>query len=148
MSPKPLSAASERLLRTCCEPIQRVVRRAAELWPNGFVVTCGHRGRAEQEAAKAAGKSNAAFGQSPHNLSPAEGIDVAPLTVDGRIEWSDSLMFAQLAGFIRGVGLMLSPPVELVSGYDWDGDGSTLDTKLKDGPHLETPSWRTRKPTV
>lgn len=56
--------------------LQAVMREAIK--HTDFTVIEGYRGEAEQNKAKAEGKSKAAFGQSPHNFSPAYAVDVMP----------------------------------------------------------------------
>lgn len=51
-----------------------------------FTPYCGYRGEVDQAKAKLDGRSNAAFGQSPHNFRPALACDLVlnPVLIDVR----------------------------------------------------------------
>lgn len=65
------------------ELLARVVPLLEELGGR-FTPYTGFRGKEEQNAARARGKSGAAWGQSPHNFRPALAVDVVlhPARVD------------------------------------------------------------------
>ena len=62
----------------------RVIRRSD--LPNDLTILCGHRGKAEQDAAFKAGASKLKWPKSKHNATPSLAVDVAPL-VDGAVTW-------------------------------------------------------------
>ena len=47
-----------------------------------MTVTCGHRGKEEQEKAFNEGKSKAHFGQSKHNALPSRAVDICPYPIN------------------------------------------------------------------
>lgn len=123
------SQRSETALATLHPDLQRVLRRAILTYD--FMVVCGTRGREAQEEAKAKGNSKASFGQSPHNYSPALAVDVVPypaLYQASLIEFGVMAGHIQAAAHFEGVRL------------DWGGRWRTL----KDYPHFELTSWRSR----
>ena len=91
-----LGRTSQDRLATCHPKIQRVIRRAEKENPEDFSVVCGRRNEPDQEQAFREGKSDAHYGESPHNEDPSEGIDVAPYR-HGRILWDDGPAFVRLA---------------------------------------------------
>jgi peptidoglycan L-alanyl-D-glutamate endopeptidase CwlK len=92
-------------------------------------VSCGYRGEAEQEAAFKAGNSKARFGQSPHNLVPAQAVDFFRLTQSGGASFD--------APFYRDT----IAPIARAAGLTWGGDWKSF----KDMPHVEMPDWRKAK---
>ena len=94
-------------------------------------VICGHRGQAEQEAAYAARKSRARFGQSPHNFEPSRAVDVAPYPID----WNDLDRFQFFGGFVLGVAAAMGVPLRW--GGDWNGNRKLSDNRFNDLPHFE-----------
>lgn len=47
-----------------------------------MTITCGHRGKEEQEKAFNEGKSKAHFGQSKHNSLPSKAVDICPYPIN------------------------------------------------------------------
>jgi hypothetical protein len=88
-------------------------------------VVCGHRTEAEQnEAYNATPKrSNAKWGESPHNSMPSNAIDLVPYPV----VWDDKESFIEFAGFVLGVAAMLNIRLH------WGGHFKNF----FDGPHFE-----------
>lgn len=121
---------SERSRRNLVEAhidLQRVMNEAIR--HVDFVVIEGYRGRDEQEKAKREGKSNASFGESPHNFSPAYAVDVMPYPnafQSTQAEW-DKVGAAILAA-AAGLGVKLT----------WGKNFK----KLVDQPHFELTDWR------
>lgn len=130
-----LGTTSKRRLGQCHPKLQRLLeevdRRLMKRQVMDLTVVCGHRGQAEQDAAKAAGRSTKAWPDSKHNRLPSPAVDVAPYPID----WHDRARFARLAGFIEAVAADLD--IEVRWGGDWDQDGRTADERLIDMPHLE-----------
>lgn len=96
-----------------------------------FTVIQGQRGRKAQEAAKAAGNSNAGFGQSPHNYAPALAVDVIPYPFKDA-DWNDIPKFKAIADVVIAEGKKLG--IEITWGGNWKS--------LKDYPHLELANWK------
>lgn len=106
--------------------LKAVVLKFAE---NGgrFIVIETERGRAAQEKAHNTGHSNAKFGQSPHNFTPALAVDLGPHNYPGTI--AD---YRELA-----LGMFLAAR-ELNIGITWGGNW----VSLKDYPHFELAKWK------
>ncbi len=96
-----------------------------------FSLTCGQRGRAAQEKAKAEGNSNAHFGQSPHNFDPALAIDFIPYPFTNDM-WNDTAKFEAIARHIQQAGVTVGIKC------DWGGDWHSI----KDYPHIEVSNWK------
>ncbi len=99
-------------------------------------VICGYRGETEQNEAKQAGKSNAVFGESPHNFTPALAVDVIPYP----ISWKDTDRMHYFAGQVMGIAQMMG--IEIKWGGDWDRDTHLSDERFHDLPHFELANWR------
>ncbi len=125
---------SEKNLSECHPDIQKVMREVIKHFDCSVI--CGRRGRAAQELAFAAGKSNARYGQSPHNFEPALAVDVVPYPVD----WTDTERMILFAGQVIATARMLG--VDLKWGGDWDRDTHLSDNRFNDFPHFELVGWR------
>lgn len=130
---------SERNIETLDDRLQRVVRLALALSPIDFGIIWGHRGETDQEAAWAAGNSKLRWPESKHNANPSLAFDFAPW-IGNEIPWRDTHAFAVVAGCIFAAARI--EDVEVRWGGDWDMDGRTTDSRLKDWGHFElTDSW-------
>lgn len=117
---------------------------AAELYGQGIEIemTDGWRGKADQEAAKANGASNASFGNSPHNYGAA--FDVAVIQ-NNQLCWPDEK--SPIFWVWRKIG-EAGIRQGLQWGNDWDMNGIPDDTENKkalgpiDRPHFQYPGWR------
>lgn len=91
-------------------------------WDAGYpvIVTEGSRGRKKQEAAKAAGNSNAGFGKSFHNYGMAFDIAFA-----GKDPYGSSHPWQAVGDLGKSMGLR------------WGGDFKSIDDK----PHFETGNY-------
>lgn len=69
--------------------------------------------------------TNARAGQSPHNFHPALAFDIAFITINNKLDWSDHL-FAKFAKIICA-----NPLIE------WGGHFRSL----KDAPHYQLRNW-------
>lgn len=124
-----LSTVSRDRLSTCHPDIIRLVNALTV----PVMVTCGFRGRAEQDAAFNGGQSKAAWPNSYHNQSPSLAVDLAPLTESkvqpGRmvIDWSDTAAFDALAVHVKEKASELGIPIT------WGGDFRSF----KDRPHYQ-----------
>jgi peptidoglycan L-alanyl-D-glutamate endopeptidase CwlK len=123
------SPRSQSALSTIHPDLQRVLKEAIKYVD--FTVLEGHRGKAAQNAAVAAGKSKTPWPQSKHNATPALAVDIAPYPVD----WKDTARFHFLAGFIKGIAAARG--ISLRWGGDWDGDNDLRDQVFIDLPHFE-----------
>ena len=65
-------------LAECDIRLQNLCNRMLARSEFDLTVTCGHRGKEEQEKAFNDGKSKAHFGQSKHNSMPSRAVDIMP----------------------------------------------------------------------
>jgi peptidoglycan L-alanyl-D-glutamate endopeptidase CwlK len=124
-------ATSLARLGTCDARLQEVLSTAIEI--TDFTILCGHRGRLAQNRAFIEGHSKARFGQSKHNTTPSQAVDIAPYPID----WSDTEAFVYLAGIIRAVSHDLGYGNIIRWGGDWDQDERMRDERFRDYPHFE-----------
>jgi hypothetical protein len=124
-------ANSQKHLGTLHPDLQKVMVEAIKHFD--FAITCGHRGKDDQDKAVAEGKSQTKWPTSKHNSLPSRAVDVAPY-VNG-IQWNDIEGFTLLAGIIKGIAVMMG--VNLRIGVDWDGDLLVMEHGFKDRPHIE-----------
>lgn len=94
----------------------------------------GHRTKAEQDAAFAAGKSKLEWPDGKHNVMPSLALDVQTYP---RPELVEDLRREQyyLLGLYVGVGAQMG--IELRTGADWDDDGEVTDNGWDDLFHVE-----------
>ena len=123
------SDASKKRLATCHPDLQKVFNKVIENYD--CTVTCGHRGKEEQDEAVRTGASKLAWPNSKHNSLPSKAIDVVPFPID----WTDTSRFYHFAGFVLAVAQSMG--VKLRWGGDWNGDLKFRDEKFKDLPHFE-----------
>jgi peptidoglycan L-alanyl-D-glutamate endopeptidase CwlK len=142
-----LSTVSKSRLATCHPDLIRLVEAVSADTP--VMVTCGHRNRAEQDAAFNGGQSKAAWPNSYHNQTPALAVDLAPLTPSkaqpGRmvIDWSDLKAFDELGAKVKATAISLGIPIA------WGGDWR----RFVDRPHYQlgpehpaVKAWRESRP--
>ena len=118
-------------LRQCHPDLQEILQEAIKYID--FSVICGHRSKADQDAAYHSGRSTKKFPDSKHNEFPSIAVDVAPY--NGGIDWNDLESFAYLSGIIKGIAM--AKGIKVRTGIDWDDDGQIHDHKLRDFPHIE-----------
>ena len=126
-----LDARAERNLVGVHPDLVKVVRRAAELTPLDFTVTCGPRTLREQKILFAKGASKTMRSRhipgGPLNVSHA--VDLAPM-ISGVVKW-DWPLFHKLTPAMKKAAAELKVPIE------WGGDWKSF----KDGPHWQLP-WK------
>lgn len=110
--------------------LQLVLHEAIQHCPHDISILCGHRDKEDQEDAFDRGLSNAHFGQSAHNFTPALGFDFC-LYPDA--EWDNEDKYKEVWEHIQSIAGSLG--VELVYGGDWS---------FKDWGHIELKHWRER----
>lgn len=123
--------ASKANLSSCHPDLQRLLNEAIK--HVDFSVTCGHRGKADQDAAVIAGNSTVNWPNSKHNSLPSLAADIAPY--HNGIKWDDVEGFTLLSGIIKGIAIMMGIKIRL--GSDWDGDLEVKEHTFKDRPHIE-----------
>lgn len=132
-----LSTTSRMRLDTCHPELRRLVEAVAERAE--ILVVEGHRSKARQDAAVAAGASKTPWPTSKHNALPSRAVDLAPLK-GGTIDWQDAAGFIALGRLVQEVAREQGIAVRW--GGDWDGDGKTRsdgdrDERFVDLPHFE-----------
>ncbi len=115
-----LSANSLLKLDSCHPDLQKLFKAVAETSP--IEVICGHRDKAEQDAAVASGNSREVWPHSRHNDFPALAVDVVPLPLN----WSDTAAFHRLSTVVRNAARDLG--LTVVWGGDW---------RMQDLPHWQ-----------
>jgi len=134
---------SEERIATVHWNLELVLRQALSLTPFDITVTCGRRGREDQERAFADGNSKTQWPDSKHNVADDQGneiagrsdaVDIAPW-INGTINWDDSGSFYVLGGIMLASAELMN--VKIRFGGDWDGDGLTEDQGFKDLCHYE-----------
>ncbi len=124
---------SKANLASCDTRLRQVLEEVVKHFD--CAVTCGRRGKAEQETAFAAEKSKARWGQSPHNRSPSMGVDVFPYPIN----FNDRDRMHLFAGFVLGIAKSMG--VTLRWGGDWDQDTQVNDNDWDDLGHFEIAGW-------
>ena len=127
-----LDFKSSARLATCDDRIQKVVLKALEFFP--LAVTCGHRGKDEQDKLYLEKKTQVLFPHSKHNSYPAMAVDIVP-KIGGYFEWDNREQITYMAGLVMGIAFAMG--VKLRWGGDWSMDGNIKDNKFDDLFHLE-----------
>jgi peptidoglycan LD-endopeptidase CwlK len=128
-----LSELSKKRLAECHPDLQRILNIAIQ--QVDFTVMCGHRGKAEQDAAFASGNSTVRWPNSKHNQVPSLAVDIAPWLPEVKIDWKDTAAFARLVGYIERIAD--EQGVKIRWGGDWNDNFRTRDERLVDMPHIE-----------
>lgn len=130
------SQTSKDKLATCDQRLQDICNEAIRIID--FKVDCGHRDKAGQDAAVAAGTSKKPWPTGNHNSLPSRAVDLLPLAA-GKLDWGDLILFGRLMGVIQAIAH--SKAMRLRFGLDWDGDfrsvGRDPNEKFLDAPHVE-----------
>jgi len=130
---------STTALNSCDPQLRDVAKRALALSPYDFSIIHGFRGEYIQNALYFSGASQLPWPESKHNnlndgVPNSYALDFGPW-VDGRVPWTDTHIFAVIAGCFFASARVLSVPIRW--GGDWDSDGSTKDQTLLDWGHVE-----------
>ena len=104
-------------------------------------IICGHRTKAEQDAAVAAKNSKVSFPNSKHNSKPSQAVDVAPYPINWGEKGTSKQRRKAISRFYHFAGYVLRVAEEkgitLRWGGDWDGDKDFSDQKFDDLVHWE-----------
>lgn len=156
-----LSSESEKILATCTPGLQRWAHELIKYVD--FSVVCGHRDKAAQDAAVAAGNSKLKWPSGNHNSLPSRAIDIIPYVeelgpVARRMVGTDQQVASLAAAYkvskarataifcahyavLYGAGLVCAEKVgiKIRWGGNWDRDQNLYDNvgKLEDLPHFE-----------
>ena len=116
--------ASKERLSTCDKRLQDLCNMMLSRSDFDLTITCGYRGKDEQEKAFKDGKSNAKFGKSKHNVLPSKAVDICPFPLiwDTKdIRWQEMALNAMWCAGKLGIEIV------------WGGSFKSL----KDLPHFE-----------
>ena len=116
----PNCEACEAKLRQVHRDLVIFVRAVRGSHPDAHI-SCGYRGKADQEEAFNTGHSRAHYGQSAHNCLPSMAVDFFRLTQAGGASFDRPWFELVLAPVIKAAGLV------------WGGDWQSI----KDFPHCE-----------
>ena len=150
------SAKSMSILKTCRPELQKLCLEVVKTFDCSVI--SGRRGQLEQEKLFKDGKSNAHWGESPHNYGESFAVDLVPYPVNWDTETEiisaagagdvpallsaiDSVQrFYALYGYVRRVAEEMG--IKIKWGGDWDRDFHFSDNKFDDLPHFELVGWR------
>jgi hypothetical protein len=117
-----LTPKSKDRLNTCDPKLIKLIEAVATSRP--VYVTCGHRNKADQDAAVKGGFSKTPFPTSKHNSLPSKAVDLAPMSP---IDWKNIEAFKELGKQVKEKAQELNIKIR------WGGDF----TSFKDYPHFE-----------
>ncbi len=134
--------ASRRI--TACHTIletawHRAETKWLELYPNEPkpFLTCTYRSNEEQNQLYSQGRvtrgikvTNARGGESPHNFEPCFAFDIAFITLNKKLDWSE-VLFRKFAEIIKGIDKKV----------EWGGDWE----RFRDNPHFQLKDWKVYK---
>lgn len=115
--------SSKERLEQCDLRLQALCNSMLRQSEFDLTITCGYRGKEEQEKAFNEGTSKAHFGQSKHNSFPSKAVDICPYPISwdkNDIRWVKMVALAYECA--RQLG------IKVKSGYFFS---------FKDFPHLE-----------
>lgn len=139
MSEFRLGFRSQQKLAGVHPKLVAVVERAIQISKQDFMVTCGVRTLAEQQALYDQGRKTAGpivtWTMNSRHLPAADGlghaVDLAPFPVD----WDDTSKFDAIADAMLAAGKELGTKIRW--GADWDSDGNRREARETDSPHFE-----------
>ncbi len=140
-----LGKASTRRLLTCHLDLQTFARAAIITTPVDFTVVCGNRGRVDQTSAynHTPRRSNARFGESPHNYKVSYAEDIQPYVNGVLIGDVRHDAFQRLLEHLRQVEKELYDDGAITNhienGYDLWG---------WDAPHWQLRGWKQLRPKL
>ena len=115
------SRLSKKRLSECHEDLQKIANELIK--ELDVTILCGHRNKADQDAAVARGNSRLKWPKSKHNKMPALAVDIAPYP----ISWSKIERFDDMCKRVEKIAKRLGIKIRL--GRDFKG--------LVDWPHIE-----------
>jgi hypothetical protein len=127
-----MSNSSKDKLSQCDPELQRLITAVSNYID--IVVSCGHRGKEDQDRAVAEHKSKTPYPTSKHNSLPSRAVDVEPLK-RSTIDWNDRILFYFTAGFIQCMADVLNIKIRL--GADFNMDKDLHNDSFIDLPHIE-----------
>ncbi len=129
------SEASLAKLSTCHNDLKTLFNEVIKTFDCQILE--GHRDKAAQNAAYAAGNSQLQYPYGKHNASPSNAVDVSPYPVD----WNNYKRFYWFAGYVMGIAQKLRDEGKITHairyGGDWDSDKDITDNNFQDLVHFE-----------
>ena len=115
--------SSKERLDTCDKKLQDLCNKMLERSDFDMTITCGYRGKEEQEKAFNEGKSKAHFGQSKHNSYPSKAVDICPCPIN----WStDDIRWHKMVGLAYDTARLLGIKIRCGAFFSF-----------RDFPHIE-----------
>lgn len=128
------SPQSLEQLNTCHPDLIKLCNAVLPL--HDFKVNEGHRNKAAQDMAIAAGKSKTPWPTSKHNAQPSNAVDLLPFINGHFIGWNAPLeQWALFAGMMLATAKQLG--IAIRWGGNWSGDNDLATNKFDDLPHFE-----------
>lgn len=120
------SEVEQKRLLTCNQDLIQLMLEVDRIYP--IFIICGHRNKADQEAAVARGASKLHFPFSKHNGLPSMAVDIAPNEDlnDKTLDWNDVEEFKRMCSIVELKAKELGIKIRL--GRDFS---------FKDYPHVE-----------
>lgn len=121
-------------LETCHHDLQSIAHLAIKCFD--FTVLEGHRDKAKQDAAVAAGNSKTPWPLSKHNSNPSMAMDCAPYPID----WSGTPKSLERFVFMQGIFYAIAQQlgIKVRLGIDWNRNEDMRDEgTFRDYPHIE-----------
>ena len=114
---------SKERLDECDKRLQALCNKMLERSDFDMTITCGYRGKEEQEQYFAEGKSKAHFGQSKHNTLPSKAVDICPCPIN----WSlDDIRWHKMVALAYDTARLLGIKIRCGAFFSF-----------KDFPHIE-----------
>jgi hypothetical protein len=123
------SARSLNNLAECDTRLQRLFHTVLQIMDNS--ITCGHRGKEEQNTKFNEKLSKVKYPNSKHNTLPSRAVDAQPYPTGPDIRERATYF----AGIVQGVAFCQG--VVIIWGGDWDHDFETADNSFDDLWHFE-----------
>ena len=136
------SKTSHARLATCHEEL--IIIFDAVLQIHDCTILCGHRNKADQNAAFASGASQKQWPDGNHNKLPSMAVDAQPYIPDIKLDGNNARhlkYFYCFAGIVIATATMLYNYGEIKHllrwGGDWDSDRNMDDQNFNDLYHFE-----------
>ena len=122
-------------LANACANIVILVDNLERVYPGDFNILKTIRGQEEQDRLFRENATHVQYPHSKHYSNPSKAIDMAPVEVDGKLNWKNLELFAHFSGYVLAVAKMKN--IKVRWGRDWDRDGDLDDQTFNDYPHFE-----------
>lgn len=123
------SRNSLKILDTCHKDLSLLFKEVVKEFD--CTIISGFRTEEEQNNLFVGGFSKLKFPHSNHNKFPSKGVDVAPYPID----WENKNRFIYFGGYVLGIASKMK--INVIVGFDWDGDFYLKDHLFLDYGHFE-----------